>query len=90
MILAVKVNNLNGKMNLSQLALDGLKKFRQAPHTQDYQPAAIEVSPKDRERFPEKFKINNIPVIANPELEPGTLRVCTANIAGLEDSWTTR
>lgn len=84
MVLAIKVENTR-KMNLSQFALYGLNKFRQASHTQDYEPAAIEVSPAERAKLPPKFSINNIPVVPNDELEPGYLRVVTKDIKGLED-----
>lgn len=84
MVLAVKVQN-PGSMNLSQLALFGLNRFRQAPHTHDYEPAAIECSPQDRAKLPPKFSINNIPVVSNKELEPGYLRVVTGDIPGVED-----
>lgn len=84
MVLAVKVHN-PGSLNLSQLALFGLNKFRQAPHTHDYEPAAIEVNPADRAKLPPKFSINNIPVVASAELEAGYLRVVTEDIPGLEE-----
>lgn len=84
MVLAIKVQNVH-KMNLSQFVIYGLNKFRQASHTQDYEPAAIEVSPAERAKLPPKFSINNIPVVASKELEPGYLRVVTEDIEGLED-----
>lgn len=84
MVLGIKVQN-PGKMNISQLALLGLNRFRQAHHTRNYEPAKIEINPADRAKLPPKFSINNIPVVPNAELEPGYLRVVTANIAGLKD-----
>lgn len=83
MVLAVKVENTH-KMNLSQFVIYGLNKFRQASHTQNYEPAAIEVNPADRAKLPTRFSINNIPVVPNAELEPGYLRVVTKDIEGLD------
>lgn len=86
MVLANKVEN-PGNLTLPQFALFALNKFRQAHHTQSYQPEKIEASPQDIERLPEKtvLTIGGIPVVPNGELEPGFMRVCTCDIEGLED-----
>ena len=81
---AIKVQNTHN-LRLSQFVIIALNRFRQAEHTQDYEPAQIEVCPGDRDKLPPQFSIKNIPVVANEELEPGFLRVVTADIPGIEE-----
>ena len=83
-MVALKLKN-PGTLNLSQFVLYGLNKFRQTEHTQNYEPAAIEVNPAERAKLPPKFSINNIPIVPNQELEPGYLRVVADDIKGLDD-----
>lgn len=83
MVLAVLVKN--STINLPELALIGLNRFRQAHHTRDYQPERIEISPCDKCRLPNGPALNGLPVVINSELEAGWLRVCTMDVEGIED-----
>lgn len=84
MVRALKVENTR-KMDITQFIVYALNKFRQADHTQPYEPAKIEISPQDKKKLPAAFSIPNIPVVENPELKPGFSRVVTQDIEGLED-----
>ena len=81
MVYAVKVQN-PGKMTLSDSVLYALNKFRQAAHTQGYEPARIEICPLEKDKLPGEY--GGVPIVASNELEPGQLRVCTPDIPGLE------
>lgn len=84
MVLGVKIQN-PGTLNISQLALLALKEFGQREHTKPYPPAQIIINAKEREKLPPQVSINNIPLVGDPELEPGYVRVCTCDIEGLDD-----
>lgn len=84
MVYALKVENLN-KLPIPQFVLVGLNRFRQAEHTARYEPAQIELNPKDIEKLPSRLLIKNVPIVPNAEIEPGYLRVLTSDIPEAED-----
>lgn len=81
MVYALKVENLN-KLPIPQFVLVGLNRFRQTEHTAKYEPAKIELNPKDIEKLPSRLLIKNVPIVPNVEIEPGFLRVVTEDIPG--------
>lgn len=83
MVLAVKVSN--PQMDLANLALVGLNRYRQASHTRDYPPERIEISLEDKAKINGTYTIGGVPILINEDLKPGELRVCTADIEGVED-----
>lgn len=90
MVYALKVENLN-KLPIPQFVLVGLNRFRQAEHTAKYEPAQIELNPKDIEKLPPRLLmaspghfVKNVPIVASEKVEPGFLRVVTEDIPGLE------
>jgi hypothetical protein len=84
MVYALKVENLN-KLPVPQFLLVGLNRFRQAEHTAKFEPAKIELNPKDIEKLPSRLMVKDIPVVPNEELEPGFLRVVTEDIPEVEE-----
>lgn len=83
MALAVKVSN--PQMDLANLALVGLNRYRQAAHTRDYPPERIEISPYDKAKINGTYSIGGVPILINEDLGPGELRVCAPDIGGVED-----
>lgn len=64
---------------LGDWAKAGLRMFLTDERTKGYKPDQIQVNPQDN-GFPHDLTINGLPVICNPEVKAGCLRVVTVDL----------